>query len=210
MGDASTDTAQGDSPQETPTLLQNQTPDFILNAANAGLLFIQSYGWFILIGALLIAYLYDRYKSSYADWIHQRQERKDDAERKKNPDHVLATQVAMETARARLQEQVRIDSERQRIEREKREEEARQEKIEEWEKHQRGGGYHSKSKSTNMGKQEIQDAESSQNSKLKPKKKERIRNSDYNPLTGQSTTNSDADGPRSYRPSARGGAAGGG
>lgn len=206
MDGASADTAQGDPPQETPTLLQNQTPDFILNAANAGLLFIQSYGWFILIGALLVAYLYDRYKSSYADWIQQRQERKDEAERKKNPDQVLATQVAMETARARLQEQVRIDSERQRIEREKREEEARQEKIDEWEKHQRGGGYHSKSKSTNMGKQEMQDAEKN---KLKPKKKERIRNSDYNPLTGQSS-NSDAGDSRRYRPSARGGAAGGG
>jgi len=80
----------------------------------------------------------------------------------------------------------------------KKEEEKAKEKIKEWELHQQGLGYHGKSKKNDSD--DLAALGLSQRTKLTPKSK--LKGDDYNPLTGQSSNNTDnGGGSCSYRPS---------
>lgn len=176
----------GEAPQHNEKI-ENLSNKSILQYLANGQLFIEHYGWFILIGGIILYYLYQKYLPTYSSWQRRREEMKEEEEHKKDPDKAYQAQVSMEKARLRLQQQVNIDAEKRRIEQEQREEIKRQQKIEEWENHLQGKGYHNKTKKGTSD-------DSSSTGYIKPKKT--LRKNDYNPLGGSSSGSS-------YRPERR-------
>lgn len=190
------DEAGGGGGEGQPDLITNQTPELLLEIVQTSVVFVQTYGWFLLIGSC--AFLY--FKPMLKEWLQKREEQREEAEAKKNPDKVFAAQQAMDAHRLRLQQQVNINAVKQKEEAERRAELKRLQKIDEWEKHQKGEGYHSKTATKQVVDQPT--------TTVKSKKKNVLRPSDYNPLTGQSGSSSGDSG--GWRPSARGGNTGGG
>jgi len=174
--------------------LENQTPDFVVSPILNVLTIVESYGWFILFGIVAIIYAYSRYKPSYDTWSSKQRDLKEQEEAKKNPDKTYQIQVSVEQARLNLQEKVNEDARKNKLRQEQLEEEKRQKNIEEWERHQQGKGYHSKYKPADSPPDGL-----STGYIKKTKKKETLRNRDYNPLTGESG----GSGSTSYRSSRR-------
>ncbi|XP_057301665.1 selenoprotein S B-like [Hydractinia symbiolongicarpus] len=159
----------------TDTTLENTTPDAIVASLTTAVLTIETYGWFILIGGFIVFFLYQKYNPSYKQWRKMKEEFSAQQEAKKHPDKTYQIQVAVEKSRQKLQQQVGIDSHKKKLKQEQLEEEKRRQKIEEWEKHKQGKGYHLKRKT-----QEVKSETANEN--LKPKKKHQLRPADYNPL----------------------------
>jgi len=162
--------------------------------------FLGDYGWFLLIGVAVCAFLWKKYvadqlstyASSTVNHATAAAVKKDD-----DANSVLARHEAMLAARQRMQEEQDRLSAIAKEEIAKREEEKRQQKIKEWELHQKGGGYRSKIHQP----EEQPSTSSSRLNKSQPKKP--LRQSDYNPLSG-------FGGGSSYRPSGRRNFGGGG
>ena len=173
---------------------QNGTPAIILTGFNALKLIVERYGWFLLIVLLGIMYLYKKYKPYYDKWKQNQEHLRDAEERKNNPDHAYAIQLSMEESRRKLQNIVSANNEINRFRQNELAEQKRLQKIEEWEKHKQGKGYHSKSKP-----QEVPPEVGNQ---LKPKRKNDFRPA-FNPLSGG------GGGSSGYRPSRRNGSGGG-
>lgn len=158
---------------------------------------IESNGWFILIGCILVYYLYNKFKSRFSfgsitQSTHKKVDEEKELNRLRNIEAVrLKQQAALDAAAARYLE-----------EKKKKEEEKAKEKIEEWERHEKGLGYHGKTKKQ---EDELSALGLSQRTKLTPKPK--LRGDDYNPLTGQS--NNPDGGSCSYRAGRKGGNKGG-
>lgn len=177
-------------PVETQRILLNENP--FSTYFHAGVEFIQGYGWFILLGVIVCLYI----KSKLAPSIEKFKQQAEDARAARDYDPTKAQQKleAMEAARRRMQEQFDAQAARHAEKQKIKEEEKRKEKIEDWEGHLEGKGYRSKYK-VKEDKEETK--------KVLPKSKP-LRQSDYNPLTG------DSGGACSWRPARRGGGGGGG
>ncbi|XP_048772875.1 selenoprotein S-like [Ostrea edulis] len=163
---------------------KNEDPEFVTGLFSTGLGILQQYGWFVLLGILILIYI----KSKLNPKIREMKSKAEDIsyQKKYDPDTAQKRLESMERARMRLQEEhdakAAMFAEQQR----QREEEKRKQKIEEWDSLQEGKGYRSKVKPKDDS------SETSQN-KLKPKPK--LRQSDYNPLMGGGGTG--------YRPARR-------
>uniref|UniRef100_A0A023FRN6 Putative selenoprotein ixodes scapularis selenoprotein n=1 Tax=Amblyomma cajennense TaxID=34607 RepID=A0A023FRN6_AMBCJ len=157
--------------------------------------FISTNGWFVTFGLIGLYVLYTKLGSYLPSWrssTPQQQQNYGAAE----ADEFVKRQEAMERARRRMQEVQDALAEKQKEKMAQLEEQKRQEKIDNWEQFQQGRGLGSKLR--NVGAEES----SAESSKLSRRPKgsrddgERLRGSDYNPLTGSS-------GGSSYRPERR-------
>uniref|UniRef100_A0A023FRP2 Putative selenoprotein ixodes scapularis selenoprotein n=1 Tax=Amblyomma cajennense TaxID=34607 RepID=A0A023FRP2_AMBCJ len=157
--------------------------------------FISTNGWFVTFGLIGLYVLYTKLGSYLPSWrtsTPQQQQNYGAAE----ADEFVKRQEAMERARRRMQEVQDALAEKQKEKMAQLEEQKRQEKIENWEQFQQGRGLGSKLR--NIGAEES----SAESSKLSRRPKgsrddgERLRGSDYNPLTGSSRGSS-------YRPERR-------
>jgi len=186
------DIEDGPGEHNHPKMLVNETPDFLIGAYQWGVMVIQSYGWFIVAAILLLIYLKKRFEPTLSA-MHRRKE--DQQYLNIDPETARKRQEAMEQSRRRMQEEhdakTALAKEQQKL----REEQKRKEKIEDWDKHQRGGGYRSKIKS-------VDEEPSSSQGQPKPKPKTTYRSDDYNPLTGTSSG-------ATFRPPRRSGNTGG-
>uniref|UniRef100_G3MLD6 Selenoprotein S n=1 Tax=Amblyomma maculatum TaxID=34609 RepID=G3MLD6_AMBMU len=163
--------------------------------ADTVLNFVSANGWFVTFGLIGLYILYTKLGSYLPSWrtsAPQQQQNYGAAE----ANEFVQRQEAMERARRRMQEIQNALTEKQKEKMAQLEEQKRQEKIDNWEQFQQGRGLGSKLR--NIGAEESS-AESSGLSR-RPKGKrddgERLRGSDYNPLTGSS-------GGSSYRPERR-------
>jgi len=171
--------------------LTNEALETVTAAVSTVKVLVESYGWFILIGIIGLMYIYQQYEPKYRKWCQKRQEAADAEISKKDPDKAYQQQLSIEQARLKFQQRVSEDAKKKKMAQEKREEEKRKEKIEEWDNHVQGKGYHSKYKAPES------QSEEPKSGYIKPKKS--MRSSDYNPLTGSSGGNSSSG----FRPSRR-------
>lgn len=139
---------------------------------------VQQYGWFVLLGFVCLLY----FRKSIQEKLHKITKEKDDLKYAKKYDAGLAhqRQLAMAVARQKAQEEHDIAAQKWREKQEELQEKKRLEKIEDWEKHQQGLGYRSKTKVP----EESSGASSS--SEPKPKNKKTLRSDDSLPLGGAS------------------------
>lgn len=190
MDDSVTVETVSDESVQHPAFLKNETPSFLTSNIQTIIGTVETYGWFILLGTILLVFLYNKYKPSLMKMKQQREEWKEEELNKKDPDRTLKIQLSMEEARLKLQQKVSADAEKKREVEAKREEEERRRKIEEWENHKLGRGYHNKTKSTNTTEKET-----GNNAQPKSKKKNNTMRSEFNALSGS------GGGSCSYRPS---------
>lgn len=195
--DAQTDEAgQPQAPDGDPQrILINENP--LSGYFQWGLEFIQGYGWFLVLGVIVFLY----FKSKLSPTIEKYRQQAEDARAKRNYDPGRAQEKleAMEAARRRMQEQFDSQAARYAEQQKIKEEEKRQQKIEDWDGHLEGKGYRSKYKVKEDKTEEKKPLPKSKLPKSKP-----LRQSDYNPLTGDSGASC------SWRPASRGGGGGGG
>ncbi|CAH1797272.1 unnamed protein product [Owenia fusiformis] len=181
-----------------PHVLENQTPNIILEYYGIAIRFLQQYGWFVLLGIILLLFLKSKLQVYFDQWLTRRKEEQEYAEHHKNPDRNMAKMAAMERSRQKMQEKLDREAALYAEKQKEREEEERAKKIKDWENHQQGKGYRSKYKPPD------QQPKPSSSDSSKPKPKFTYRQNDFNPLTGQSSSGS------SFRPSRRMGGGGGG
>lgn len=163
--------------------------------------FISANGWFVTFGLIGLYILYTKLGSYLPSWrvsTPQQQQNYGAAE----ADEFVQRQEAMERARRKMQEVQDALTEKQKEKMAQLEEQKRQEKIDNWEQFQQGRGLGSKLRS--IGAEESSDQSSGLSRRPKGNRDsgERLRGSDYNPLTGSS-------GGSSYRPERRCGNQGG-
>lgn len=169
--------------------------------AGTVLSFISANGWFVSFGLIGLYILYTKLGSYLPSWrvsTPQQQQNYGAAE----ADEFVQRQEAMERARRKMQEVQDALTEKQKEKMAQLEEQKRQEKIDNWEQFQQGRGLGSKLRS--IGAEESSDQSSGLSRRPKGNRDsgERLRGSDYNPLTGSS-------GGSSYRPERRCGNQGG-
>lgn len=176
-------------PGETQRILMNENP--FSSYFQTGVEFVQLYGWFILLGVIVCMYI----KSKLSPTVEKFKKQAEDARAARDYDPLKAQEKmeAMEASRRRMQEKLDAQAARYAELQKIKEEEKRKEKIEDWEGHLEGKGYRSKYKVK----------EEEEKKKPLPKSKP-LRQSDYNPLTGNSGDSC------SWRPARRGGGGGGG
>ncbi|KAI7813844.1 selenoprotein S isoform X1 [Triplophysa rosa] len=169
---------------------QNQDLTLIHTSVAA---FLSDYGWYLLflgVGVyLLIQHLSKKRsggnESQSASAVNQ------------DPASVARRQEAVEVSRQRMQEELNARAEEFKEKQKRLEEEKRRQKIEMWESMKEGKSF----KGNARVAQNTEEASSS--TVLKPKTDQRLRNSGYNPLSG------DGGGTCSWRPGRRGPSAGG-
>jgi hypothetical protein len=180
-------------PEEFP---KNTTPPVLMNVFYLVINVIQTYGWFIVFGLILLFIMRKRILS-YLDDLYTRRQQQQDLHRY-DTNEAFRRQEAMDAARRKLQEAYDVQTAIYAAEKQKKDDEKRKELLADWDRHQDGKGYKSKYKPPPTN-----DALSPP---VLPKKKTVYRQSDYNPLTGTSGSAG------SYRrpTTSRGGAGGGG
>ena len=126
---------------EHPPVLENATPNFILQYCSIGLEFFQLYGWFIFIALIALYYLKHKLTPKFENYRRKKEEQD-----YLNVDPNVARQrmESMEMARRRLQEKYDAQAAKHAEEMKEKEREQRLAKIADWELHQSGGGYRSK------------------------------------------------------------------
>jgi len=175
--------------KSSPMLLSALSPSAIMA-------FVESYGWFILIGAIVVYYLYVKTRERIFFEAPRRRSSNvtiNDVERLRRMDEIRQRQQeAINTAAAKYIEVKKIKDEQKAAE-----------KIEEWDRLKEGGSYRSKLASRTKQNDEPHAGDATQSDK-KPKDKPKLRQNDFNPMTGSSA------GSCSWRPSRRNMSSGGG
>lgn len=173
---------------------KSKTPTFLVDSWYLGVAFLERYGWFIVLGIIILVFLWHKLKPYWKE-LQNKWERQQEIANF-DPIKAASQQERMEAARRRWQEQQDAKAAKFVEEKMLAEEEKRKERIEDWERHQQGKGYRSKRfKSPDESTQ-------AQNS-LKPKKPDKpLKKSDYSPLSGGGSG-------FSYRPPRRGAGGGG-
>lgn len=174
--------------------LTNDTPETLTKLLYGVVSLLERYGWVIVLCLVICWFLFEKLKPQLYEWKTRRDEYND--KKNEDPEKVCSQQEKQATARRRMQEKIDADAERHKERQQQLEMERRREKIEDWERHQDGQGYRSKTKMPDTSNQTPGFI------KPKPKFKNTLRQSDYNPLTGQ--------GGGSFKPTARRGPSGGG
>lgn len=188
-----------DETEVHPTSLDNKAPAFLIQHYQTAVVFLQNYGWYIVLVVIILIILKNRLEPYLRRVSHQMEQQR---ELRVDPDVAERRLEAMDAHRKRLQEEFDAKAARFAEEQKKKEEDRRKAKIEDWDRHLMGEGYRSR---TRQG----EDREPSGDHGPTPRPPRRpttrvYRPSDYNPLTG------DDGGNAFYRPPRRGGAGGGG
>lgn len=136
----------------------------------------ETYGWFILFGSIIAYYIYNQLKEKFSKIAERKPPKVDEEE---------ALRLAERIELARQRQQAAFEANKAKYLEEKRikEEKAALEKAEEWERHKQGLGYRSKIK-----KDDTDDlASMGLTPNVTGKKKPKLRDPDFNPLTGSSS-----------------------
>ncbi|CAI9562225.1 unnamed protein product [Staurois parvus] len=158
---------------------------------------LSSYGWFVLFSCILLYLLKQKFSSNISSLLTTAQ-----TTTAADPDEVVRRQEAVAAARLKMQLELDAQAERYKEKQRQVEEEKRRQKIESWESMKEGKSY--KVASHVSQPQEPSASTSASSSAPKPKPDRRtLRNSGYNPLTG------DGGGTCAWRPGRRGPSAGG-
>ncbi|KAG8231280.1 hypothetical protein J437_LFUL010318 [Ladona fulva] len=173
-----------------PESLDPTTPKIIINSIS----FVSDYGWYIIGLVICLLLLWTKkIKPAYVAWKKRMDEREYDAKYHKDPECFRARQETMEIARLRMQLELEKKAQEY-LEKQKQVEEAkRQERIADWERHEKGLGYRSKIRNRH---------EDDQDQTKKPQTKPALR-PEYNPLMGSGSSSG-------YRPPRRNVCSGGG
>ncbi|XP_013420916.1 selenoprotein S [Lingula anatina] len=175
--------------------ITNETPAFVWEYLYfPAVSFLKQYGWFVILGLIVITFLWHKIKPHLQQWLKKIEDQKEYTRYKDDPDLAQRRFEAMEKSRKALQEQLDRQAEVYTEKQKEIEEKKRQLKIQDWDNHLQGKGYRSKVKPGQPTDME--------NQQPKPKKKNVYRTSDYNPLMGSSSGTT-------FRPPRRGGAGGG-
>lgn len=174
----------------------NETPGFIKDIFDTVVVFLQSYGWFVVLGLAVAFYFKGYIEQAFRRWRSNSHQPTD--YHRYDSDAVLSRQQAMDEARRRMQEQYDAQAARHEEEMKKKQEEKRKQKLEDWDRHLEGKGYRSKYRPP-----EENSSDSASSTSRSAKKKPVYRPSDYNPLTGSGSSSN-------YRPERRSGSMGGG
>eukprot|EP00075_Anas_platyrhynchos_P032730 XP_027321983.1 selenoprotein S [Anas platyrhynchos] len=160
---------------------------------------LSNYGWYILLGCVVIYVIVQKISQSLAARQSGRAGAVDAADIE--PDLVVRRQEALAAARLRMQEELNAQAERYKEKQRQLEEEKRRQKIAMWESMQEGKSYKGNLK---LSQQEVESGASTSAAvpKSKPNKKP-LRGGGYNPLSGE------GGGTCSWRPGRRGPSAGG-
>lgn len=173
------------------------------NFLEIGTNFIASNGWFITFGLIGLYVLYTKLGSYIPSWKRTSPPPPQQNFGPAEAESFVQRQEAMERARRRMQEVQDALAEKQKEKMAQLEEQKRQEKIDNWEQLQQGRGLGSKLRNTCTE----ESAASSSGLTRRPKgnydSSDRLRGTDYNPLTGSS-------GGSTYRPDRRCTSQGGG
>ncbi|XP_018422267.1 PREDICTED: selenoprotein S [Nanorana parkeri] len=157
---------------------------------------LTSYGWFILLGCILLYILKQKFSSNISSLLTTTRTTTAD------PDDVVRRQEAVAAARLKMQEALDAQAERYKEKQKLLEEEKRRQKIESWESMKEGKSYKVASRLSQP--QEPSASTSAMASAPKPKPERRpLRDGGYNPLTGN------GGGTCGWRPGRRGPSAGG-
>ncbi|XP_066975727.1 selenoprotein S-like [Macrobrachium rosenbergii] len=165
-----------------PSSLNQQNPWFISQVITSITSTIEANGWYIL-GLLILLYIVKiNLQPKISAWRRKREEAEELAAVHKDPDRYLERELALDKARQKLQQQYNQNAE-QWIEKQKElEEKKRREKVEDWERHERGEGYRNKSRNTaSAAAAPASNASSATGDKKSGKPKLRP---EYNPMTG--------------------------
>lgn len=160
---------------------------------------LSSYGWFILLGCMLLYLLKQRFSDNISSLLTSAPRSTED------PNDVVRRQEAVTAARLRMQEELNAQAERYKEKQRQMEEEKRRQKIESWESMKEGKSYRVATRpSQPQEPSPSTSAPSSSSAAAKPKPDRRpVRGGGYNPLTG------DGGGTCAWRPGRRGPSAGG-
>ncbi|XP_029431235.1 selenoprotein S [Rhinatrema bivittatum] len=181
----------GGEPIASKPVLETEGLTFLRQTVGSALV---DYGWYILFGGIATYLLIQRLAGSL------RQSREDAPDATADPAMVVRQQEAVVAARLRMQEELDAQAEKYKEKQKLLEEEKRRQKIEMWESLQGGKSY----KGTLKRTQEPTVQASASSAAPKPEKRP-MRRSDYNPLSGSSSSGSCA-----WRPGRRGPSSGGG
>jgi len=185
--------------QEEPPI--NQTPEVLKDLFGLVIYILQRYGWYLLIGLIVVLYFKDRVLQRLSRLTSSLQ---GETNTHRYDDETAVQRLeALEASRRRLQEQMDAQAARHAEEMKKKEEEKRAQKIEDWERHREGKGYRSKYRPPTETDGAAASGGSSTTAGAK-KKKNVYRPADYNPLLGS------GGGGACFRPERRGGGGGGG
>ncbi|KAL1423118.1 hypothetical protein MTO96_021498 [Rhipicephalus appendiculatus] len=157
--------------------------------------FISTNGWFITFGLIGLYMLYKKL-GSYLPTMSGVSPPTQQAYAPAETDEFVKRQEALERARQRMQEKQNALAEKQKEKMAQLEEQKRQEKIKNWEQLQQGLGLGSKLRATSSNESSAEPNSLSRRPRRSEDSSDRLRNSDYNPLTGSS-------GGSSYRPDRR-------
>ncbi|CAF0908581.1 unnamed protein product [Brachionus calyciflorus] len=181
----------------------DQTQGFfsmITSPFSSSIEFFESYGWFILIGTILLYFLYQHFKQRFVNTNRRSQSFRN----AKNEDEELERIQRIEEVRRKQQEAYDAAAKRYLEEKKRKEDQEALKKVEEWEKQKQGQSTKSESNKLEQA-DELSNLGLSSSSKIQ--KKPRLRGSDYNPLLGSSSGSS--GGSCSWRPGKKGPARGG-
>ncbi|XP_073509487.1 selenoprotein S [Phyllobates terribilis] len=154
---------------------------------------LSSYGWFILLGCMLLFLLKQRFSEHIDSFLTSTPRSTED------PDDVVRRQEAVAAARLKMQEELNAQAEKFKEKQKQLEEEKRRQKIESWESMKEGKSYRVVAQP-----QEPSPSSSASSTTPKPKPdRKALRGGGYNPLTG------DGGGTCAWRPGRRGPSAGG-
>lgn len=185
-----------------PSTLNPQAPVAVSQLIYTVTSLVASYGWYVVGASFLGYFLWIRLRPKVEQWKEQRERDQDAAELHKNPDKILARERAIDAARLRMQEEYDRCAVAHAEKVKENEEKKRQERIEDWERHERGEGYRNKSRYTASPSVGSTSPATPSASNSKPSGKPKLR-PEYNPLTGQGS------GVCRYRPDRRGPSGGG-
>ncbi|XP_072004727.1 selenoprotein S [Engystomops pustulosus] len=158
---------------------------------------LSSYGWFILLGCVLLYMVKQRYSDNISSLLTPAPRTTGD------PDEVVRRQEAVAAARLRMQEELNTQAERFKEKQRQLDEEKRRQKIESWESMKEGKSYKVAARlSPPQEPAPSTSASAAAAPKPKPDRKP-LRGGGYNPLTG------DGGGACAWRPGRRGPSAGG-
>ncbi|KAI1288027.1 Selenoprotein S [Halotydeus destructor] len=155
---------------------------------------LANYGWHFVFASAIFYFIYLKVKAKLKQSgpsVNSAAKCDQDEKRK---EELRLVRLKMQQ---KLEETAAVELQRQREAEKQKEEQIRKQKIDEWERHQRGEGYFSKLRNT---------CETNPDDLAKPAKLisrgARFRDNDYNPLTGEGSSSG-------YRPASRRPAAGG-
>lgn len=185
-----------DTGNRSPT---NSDPQLFLNFYQFVRYLLINYGWQLLFAFVAFMIIYEFFlKNIIRKWQEKRTTNAQwDFHIKSAEKH----QAALEAARMRMQERQNKMANDYSEKMKEKEEQKRKERIEEFERHEKGQGYYSKLRhNANADDSQRDNAKKSESTKDKPKNV--YRQTDYNPLGGSSNS-------CAYRPNRRGPSTGG-